>query len=86
MYFHTWETWDHQNWFPSASGGIFDKNKLFFYFWSLFGIRVVGGVKVGKKIWTFGVTFTPPTTLRPNLFKNIKKVYFCQIYPLILGN
>ena len=29
MDFKKWETWDHQNWFPSVLGGIFDENKLF---------------------------------------------------------
>jgi hypothetical protein len=29
MDFQTWGTWDHQNWFPSVLGCVFDKNKLF---------------------------------------------------------
>ena len=83
MDFKKWETWDHQNWFLSVLGCISDKNKLLRYFSSLFGIRVVGGVNVWQIIWTFGVIFTPPTTLIPNLFKNIQVGYFYQKYPLI---
>ena len=52
-------------------------------FLNKFRVSVVGKVKVWQKIWTFGVTFTLPTTLIPKMIKNIKVVCFYQYYTLI---